>query len=227
MKKIVLIGLAVIMALGSLGVGYAMWSDTVTINGPVTTGSLNLSFDYVEPPLVQEAYYNELGQLVFGEYLDKEVADYNVYYTDYEEEGAKQGYQRLVIEIDNAYPCYVLLTTFKLHNIGTIPLHVTDYVITGERQDLLGNWECDLIFMPHPGQGDPYLGGLYEDLNGNGVVDVDEPEVINFHIQNSLPLQLEPCHLEKREIDLHCKQPMEQEKKYIFNVVVNSQQWAE
>ena len=46
MRKIILISLALILALGSLGVGYAMWSDTVTVDGPVTTGTLNLSFDY-------------------------------------------------------------------------------------------------------------------------------------------------------------------------------------
>ena len=46
MKKIGLLCLALVLALGALGVGYAMWQDTVTIEGTVNTGSVDL--DIVE-----------------------------------------------------------------------------------------------------------------------------------------------------------------------------------
>ena len=42
MKKIGLLCLALVLALGTLGVGYAMWSDTITITGTVNTGSVDL-----------------------------------------------------------------------------------------------------------------------------------------------------------------------------------------
>ena len=42
MKKISMIMLALVVALGGLGVGYAMWSDTITISGSVNTGTLDL-----------------------------------------------------------------------------------------------------------------------------------------------------------------------------------------
>lgn len=42
MKKIGLICLALVFALGALGVGYAMWTDTITIDGTVKTGSVNI-----------------------------------------------------------------------------------------------------------------------------------------------------------------------------------------
>jgi predicted ribosomally synthesized peptide with SipW-like signal peptide len=45
MKKVGLIMISLILALGLGGVGYAMWSDTVTINGTVTTGSVDLDID--------------------------------------------------------------------------------------------------------------------------------------------------------------------------------------
>ena len=45
MKKISMIMLALVVALGGLGVGYAMWSDSVTVSGTVTTGTVDLDID--------------------------------------------------------------------------------------------------------------------------------------------------------------------------------------
>jgi hypothetical protein len=45
MKKIGLLCLALVLALGTLGVGYAMWSDQVTITGTVNTGSVEISIN--------------------------------------------------------------------------------------------------------------------------------------------------------------------------------------
>jgi hypothetical protein len=42
MKKFGLICMAVVLALGTLGVGYAMWSDTVTVYTTVMTGNVNV-----------------------------------------------------------------------------------------------------------------------------------------------------------------------------------------
>jgi len=42
MKKVGLLILVLVIALGALGVGYAKWTDTVTIGGSVNTGSINL-----------------------------------------------------------------------------------------------------------------------------------------------------------------------------------------
>jgi predicted ribosomally synthesized peptide with SipW-like signal peptide len=47
MKKTGIIMLALVVALGALGVGYAMWSDTVTVNGTVTTGSVDIDIESV------------------------------------------------------------------------------------------------------------------------------------------------------------------------------------
>ncbi len=42
-KKIGLLALALVLALGTLGVGYAAWTDTITIDGSVNTGTLDLN----------------------------------------------------------------------------------------------------------------------------------------------------------------------------------------
>ncbi len=43
MKKIGLLALAIVLALGALGVGYAMWYQSVDISGTVQTGTVNIS----------------------------------------------------------------------------------------------------------------------------------------------------------------------------------------
>jgi len=45
MKKIGLLALALVLALGALGVGYAAWTDTVTIEGTVNTGTVDLEVE--------------------------------------------------------------------------------------------------------------------------------------------------------------------------------------
>jgi len=50
MKKIGLLIIAVVIALGSLGVGYAMWSDTITISGTASTGMVVLCVEDKQPP---------------------------------------------------------------------------------------------------------------------------------------------------------------------------------
>jgi hypothetical protein len=162
-----------------------------------------------------------------GEYLDKDVGHPDAWYTDLEWEGEKVGYQTLVIQVDNAYPEYFVNTVFGLHNIGSIPLHVYEYVITGQKQEKDGTPIHALIFKPFDASTDKYDGALYEDTNNNNQWDVDDVEVINFRIQNTLPLQLEPCKSDKREVDLHFKQAMQQGKVYVFNVQINARQWAE
>lgn len=45
MKKLLFISLALVLALGALGVSYASWTDKVTITGTVKTGNLCFSID--------------------------------------------------------------------------------------------------------------------------------------------------------------------------------------
>jgi hypothetical protein len=42
MRKIGILALTLVLALGALGIGYASWQDTITITGSVNTGSLDL-----------------------------------------------------------------------------------------------------------------------------------------------------------------------------------------
>jgi len=67
MKKIGLICLALVVALGALGTGYAMWYDTVTISGTVKTGSVDI---VIENTSGDEVYKDlDTGALVYCHFV--------------------------------------------------------------------------------------------------------------------------------------------------------------
>jgi len=243
MKKIVLLSLALVLALGGMGVGYAMWSDTVVINGSVATGTLDVSFDDVEPPGVQEYHWSDYKlrdfwvtgeETEYGDphadpqFPEKNVAQTTAEYLDDETDcrTGKIGHERLQIDITNAYPYYIAGVTFKLHNIGSVPLDIVRYVISGQKQELDGTPVYDLIF-DEGDDGVEYQGTFFEDVDDDGVVDEGDIPVINLTVSNTLPFQIDPCTRAKREIDFEFLQGLEQTKKYVITVVVEAEQWAE
>jgi hypothetical protein len=224
-KKIAAIALIIAITLSAFGLVYAHWSDMVTIDGVVEMGSLTLAFDYVEPPICTEFYMNEAGQLVQGEWEDKEVGDCDARYEEYvyDVHSEKEGYKRLVIEVLNAYPQYYVYTTAKLHNIGTIPLFVYGFEITGEKRDSAGTLIYNLIWDDPDGD---WAGELWEDVDGSGDVTAGDILVINLLIQNTVwPLQIDPCNKEKIEVDMDFKQEAEECHTYTIDITVLAVQW--
>jgi hypothetical protein len=63
MKRIGLVILALILTLGSLGLGYSMWSQNVTLKGQVATGSVSLQ---ISDPTFTEAFKNEASTTNLG-----------------------------------------------------------------------------------------------------------------------------------------------------------------
>ncbi|GEM_PF-595134 len=217
--------LLLIVLLSTLGAAYAAWTDTIRVNLRAEMGSLTLAFDYKEPPSYVEYYLDPAtGQLVEGEWEGKDVASGRAYCADLitDEHTGKKGYKRLIIEISNAYPCYHGHTTFILRNIGTVPIYIARFIITGEKRDSTGRKIYDLLWYDPDGD---YIGDLYEDVNGNGIVDAGDIKVINLVITNDLPWQLDPCHRNKLEMDLHFKQEAEECHTYIITVEVVGVQW--
>jgi predicted ribosomally synthesized peptide with SipW-like signal peptide len=97
MKKIGILALALIVALSAIGMGYAWWTQSLTINGTVNTGSLKVAFTGVYP--------NPDG---YG------VATCDPGFTG----------DTLTINIDNAYPGYYNILNYSIANHGTIPAYV-------------------------------------------------------------------------------------------------------
>jgi len=221
-KKMAATSLLIAIALSTVGVAYAAWFDVVYIEGTVEMGSLTLAFDFVEPPLCNEYYLDpDTGQLVPGEWEGKDVAtceaEYDVLIEDVHTE--KLGYKVLSILVENAYPQYIVHTVYVLRNIGTVPINVCKYEITGEKYDSEMNLIHDLLWDGlNP-------GGLWEDRNDNGVLDEGDVEVINIELVDSLPYQLDPCNTNKQEVDIDFKQEAQECHTYLFTVTVYGVQW--
>ena len=223
-RKASILSLMLVIILSVVGIVYAHWSDLVTIEGTINMGSLTLSFDWEEPPNCIEYWMNDT-QLVEGEYLNKSVGDCSCWFEDVIQDPhtGKLGYKKLVILVNNAYPQYYVHTTFKLHNIGTIPLSLVAFNITGEKRNATGHKIYNLLWYDPNGD---HIGSLWEDVNNNSIVDTDvDIEVINLEITNQLPYQIDPCHTHKCEIDLDFKQDAEECHTYFIYVEVISVQW--
>lgn len=102
MKKIGLIGLIMILALGAMGIGYAAWQQTLVINGTVETGNYDIIFNHAENVPAQD---------------DPGVATVTV------SPIAGDGHS-FDIDISNAYPGYTAQIDFGIINEGTVPAAV-------------------------------------------------------------------------------------------------------
>jgi hypothetical protein len=100
MKKIVLISLAMVVALGMLGVGYARWSDNLFLSGEVTTGNIGLAWSQGTP-------------------FDNEIPEKDVSYGVCDIVG-----DTLFISIVNAYPCITYSFPIDVHGTGSVPVHI-------------------------------------------------------------------------------------------------------
>jgi hypothetical protein len=102
MKKIGILALAVVLALGSLGIGFALWSETLYIEGTVATGELDADLTIID--------YWEDGDVKDVAWAEASVVGKTLYWTVY-----------------NAYPNVFYWLVFDIHNSGTIPMHVCGF----------------------------------------------------------------------------------------------------
>jgi len=215
MKKIGLLCLALVLALGALGVGYASWTDTIFIDGSVTTGSVCIAFsdcdlldedqpinpggDYPtnDPDYTcNNGFAYETGLGYYWE-LDKNVA--------WGSQLVSQDGKTLEVTLHNAYPCNFNKLSFYVLNCGTIPLKIDHILINGQKFST----------------GVPYV---QVDFNGDGAYD--------FEIQwgNNWGAQIEP---EGRSPEfsfwMHVLQPCPQNQldTLTFTIEIVAVQWNE
>jgi hypothetical protein len=105
MKKIGLIVLAMVLALGALGAAYAYWTQTITVNAAVETG------------YVQASFTNPVAAATFA---DTAVTPYGVaWYTT--SIGDSSG-DTLNVALSNAYPGMEAVIPVTIENTGSIPI---------------------------------------------------------------------------------------------------------
>jgi len=129
MKRIALISLALVLALGTLGLGYAAWTDTIFIGGTVQTGSLDL---VVEDMSGTDLYKLEDGSLYRVHWYevrpDPPAGSVLIAHAIAE----KTADDEVTVTFDNLFPCIDFIADFEYHCAGSVPVHVKyTQVITG------------------------------------------------------------------------------------------------
>jgi len=231
-KKIAAIMLIIAITLSAVGIVYAHWSDTATINGNIQMGTLTLAFTTAESPVATEYYHNPvpggLPEWILGEAEGKDVGSCSANYRDLitDVHTGKPGYKTLNITIDNAYPQYAVHTTFISHNIGTVPLFIYGVSLVGEKKTSAGAHVYNLVMNTSIDSNGHIAGDIWEDVDNSGTVSAGDILVMNLLlVDTQYPLQIDPCHYEKQEIDIDFKQEAEQCHKYTLTFSLLAVQW--
>ena len=154
MKKIGLIALAIVLALGTMGVGIAQWTETLDVGGDVETADVSACWRLAESndngsTCPEEFYYDgaEVGPPVDpGDNGDDPTAEQSMGVDDaarivgqnvacttvsgfmpdnHALPATPEDYQSLMVTIENGYPSYWATIFYNIINAGTIPCKVT------------------------------------------------------------------------------------------------------
>jgi hypothetical protein len=115
--------LGLVIALGAIGIGQALWSETLTIDGSVHTGTVDvyLSDDGTQK-CVDIVGVGLCQQIPEG----KDVATCETLYAGPDgDSNVDEGADHLQITVTGAYPSFHCKVSFDIGNIGTVPVHVT------------------------------------------------------------------------------------------------------
>ena len=218
--------MALVLALGALGVGFAHWVDQVVVTEIVGTGDVCVEFQYpvtvtdthapppyyVGPPTTPPApptngdWTCDPGTMANVRQLDKDVGWGQAWLEDTDEDGSDD---TLWVTLNNVYPCYYNHIDFWVTNCGTIPVIM-------ESLELFDGTTTTTITS----------GGIYQlDLNNNGYPD--------FEIKwgNHLGSQLDPGPQFDWDLSygMHFIQddfgPNMQGQSYTFSIKLNFVQW--
>jgi hypothetical protein len=147
----IMVALVLLVGLSMIGVGYGLWSKTLTIEGVVNTGEVDAKWTIAG---CFEFYPWPDGGNV-GEYLGKDIGTWEIFPDPADD-------QILIFEIENGYPSYAVDCSVKFQVEGTIPVIVrgttiipgpalNNCVLTGDNQKTLACDELTVIFTDNLG----------------------------------------------------------------------------
>jgi hypothetical protein len=229
-RKFGILALALVLALGSLGVGYAAWIDTLYIEGTVNTGvvcckyvpvafTLDDNFDALGDPTLSYDWTSAVGmgattRHVYGtwpdEGLPKDVGSSNATII-----GEECNEDTILVLLDNVYPCYFTTVTTHIINCGTIPVRLSEPTLT--YPDPAGGPDIEVTLpqgvvtnIPGPDQ----YGGI--------------SDVLEILWVNGTGYQLhEPPDEQEDSFHIHVLQPAKQNWTYSFTISRDCIQWDE
>jgi hypothetical protein len=220
MKKIGLLCLALVLALGTLGVGYAMWSDTVVIDQTVQTGTVEVGVfgvtNYTEEKDVLDL------ELTHGDFKFKKLVD-PVPGASLFGPGTYNFYESVTVAISNLYPSLSVLEDFVIGNAGSVPvklqvgLNVTDPDGVYDHLDI--SWtkylvRDDQVTVHGTGSGKATVSGSWQDGALGDIVEALESQ------------QLHECDVIVLFVDKHLQQEAPQgSEEASFTLTVTAIQW--
>jgi hypothetical protein len=197
-KKVAILFLALTVALGAMGAGFAHWSQTLYINGTVETGTFLVGFEdqYTDdPPAVDGTPgviipQNSPDDGTIDPGYDKNVAacDCELLFYKGDHDGVDL-FEKVHVTVLNGYPCYTNILTVTIGNGGTIPANVGDASVTV----INGVPLAQAIPLPK-------CETVPVDLNGDGLPD------INLHWDGPEDQQIDPCQTKDFTLTIHVKQ---------------------
>jgi predicted ribosomally synthesized peptide with SipW-like signal peptide len=197
LKRIGLLALALVLALGSLGVAYAAWTDRVYVQGTVNTGTLDADICGVSSTFVYKV--PGLGMTDYGQDIQ---VDY--YYTDTDPYNPPEGGTLVaqatslntsvwmdpvtheIVDIDSAemkfegvFPGIDFMTDVELEYLGNVPAKISLAEITSDDavvDELWDLWQYgDSTYAPH-------IYGIWIDAelstdDGTNWIDIPNPDL--------------------------------------------------
>lgn len=231
MKKTSIISILVILAFGMMGIGFAMWSDTVSISAAAQAGELE--FNYIDgsagslDPVGDSDgdQTSNYGMLSIGTCPEaKNVGSTATTMADTNADGYKD---KINVVVSNAYPCYFNDVSWYVANTGTIPLIIqrakltlggTEYVITtGKLYIFCKNPDESYSLIEVPASAMGNLEQYYKSVNG----------VIEFIWGNNVGLQMHPGERAEQSFMFHVVQSAKQNTTYEFGLSIQGIQWNE
>ena len=223
MKKFGILCLALVMALGALGVGYAAWTDTVFITGTVSTGEACVEFvprlassdpctNPANPGDPNWVSLDETAGPCFSGGLTYPIEPKDVACTTV----TKTADDTVEVVITNGYPCYAVEVTLHAENCGTVPMIAKAVVLT--YTDATGTEQSITLTD----------GGCYYI---DGVTQYEYPDdwghVLQLMWVNNTGTQREPGGIWEDSLLIHVLQPANQNDSYSFTITREYIQWDE
>jgi hypothetical protein len=210
MKKLGLLCLGLVLALGTMGIGHALWSDSLYVEGWIETGYVCWEWTGVTtsdpgPPnyvIDQNCRPGFEGPPPYFWYAGK-----NVGYTD----AAIVDSHTIQITMVNVYPCYFAEISLYARNCGTIPVHFERVIIRSDYGEHIIDWYQSTRYP-----------AMELDLNGDGYPDIE------FSWGNHISSQWHPGDdTGEMSFWIHVMQPAPQGAELTFQIILEAVQYNE
>lgn len=182
MKKIGLICLALVLALGALGIGYAQWTETLTINGTVDTGELDWEFvgaNGFDTAAGENDWHCNDGFVGIPAYWqgDRDAGITSVAIVDP---------HTVSVTLDNVYPSYFTSVNLTPLNTGTVPLIVDTVNINGTT---IRSTPSAVVKLDLGGDTNDDIEILWKDGFLNTILPGEQPDDMTFlvHVLGDAP----------------------------------------